>query len=709
MKRLVIAATAAVALLGGLLAAAPAAPAQAVGTTYYVDAAAGADTNSGTSESAPWKTLGKVNTLTPGPGTRILLKAGSTFTNQYLDLTGSGTASDPIVIGRYGTGAKPKIDFGNTAVGGEGFGVRVTNGSHWTISDLEITSGQHATSMRRNGILILGAGAGGGAFTGIRILNNDIHDVFGRDRRTGGINLHARQASATDPESTWDDVLIQGNTVDNVADTGIQTMTDAFLAGSSWTHMHDAFTNVVIRRNTVTRIHRDGILVRAGVGPLVEYNVTDRIGKYTDANTAVVTYLPAVSVVAAQWAYYTSGAVFQYNEASRTKRIDGDGQPWDFDVEVTDSVYQYNYSHDNEGGTLLMMDDTANNVFRYNISQNDLDRSGAAFSIPFGGGALAVYNNTFYRSAGQTGLLTTSNSAGVVTYTNNVFHNAASGAYAIGGGAVYSNNTFYGTNSSAAPHTGKLTSDPLLEAPGGATSIADAAAAYALGAGSPSRDSGTALGASGAAVASSSNGGVDFAGRLLYQGSGADRGAVEAAGAGAGAGAASVLASETFEAGGFGGWAAVSGSWTVGGAPGALRQSSLSGEAIASAGSASWTDYSVSARLAVATPDGNAGVLMRYADASNFLMLRLNLDTSALELYKRVAGTLTLVASQPVTVAPGQLVSLRADVRGSTVDGWVDGVRLISWTNPVTQLMAGKVGVRSAASAAVVDEVIVRG
>ncbi|MEV7692462.1 right-handed parallel beta-helix repeat-containing protein [Microbacterium sp. NPDC089189] len=693
-KRFIGAATAALALVIGLSVAVPASPAAAAGTTYYVDAAAGADTNAGTSESAPWKSLSMANALVHTPGTRILLKAGSTFTGQYLDLRGSGTAAEPIVVGRYGTGAKPKIDFGNTAVGGEGFGVRVTNGSHWTISDLEITSGQHTTSMRRNGILILGAGAGGGAFQGIRILNNDIHDIFGRDRRTGGINIHARRASAADPESTWDGVLIQGNTVDNVADTGIQTMTDALLDGSTWTRTHDAFSNVVIRRNTVTRIHRDGILVRAGVDPLIEYNTTDRIGKYTDANTAVVTYLPAVSVVAAQWAYYTSGAVFQYNEASRTRRIDGDGQPWDFDVEVSNSVYQYNYSHDNEGGTLLMMDDTSNNVFRYNISQNDLDRSGAAFSIPFGGGSLAVYNNVFYRSAGQTGLLTTSNSAGVATYTNNVFVNAASGTYAIGGGAVYANNTFFGANSSAAPHTGKLTSDPLLAAPGGATSIADAAAAYALGAGSPSRDAGASI---------ASNGGLDFAGRPLFAGAAPDRGAIEGAAGG-------ILSGETFETGGFGGWAPVTGAWTVGGVPGALRQGAVSGEAIASAGSTAWTDYSVSARMAVTTANGNAGLLARYTDSANFLMLRLNLATSKLELYTRVAGTLTLVASQSVSVAPGEIVSVRIDVRGTAVDGWVDGQKLLSWTNPSpTTLAAGKVGVRTAASGAVIDEVVVRG
>lgn len=112
-------------------------------------------------------------------------------------------------------------------MGGEGFGVRLRNVSYWEINNLEITSGQQPTDMRRNGVLVVGEGAGAGNFRHIYIRNLDIHDIFGTDRRTGGINVHARGAN-TAPESTWDDILIENNTIINVADTGIQTMTDAF-------------------------------------------------------------------------------------------------------------------------------------------------------------------------------------------------------------------------------------------------------------------------------------------------------------------------------------------------------------------------------------------------------------------------------------------------------------------------------------------------
>ncbi|XVQ08616.1 hypothetical protein ACQP1W_39600 [Spirillospora sp. CA-255316] len=485
-------------------------PAHAAGTTYYVDATGGSDAASGTSTRTPWRTLGKVNARTFGPADRVLLKSGGVWSGQYLDLHGSGSPGAPIVLGRYGTGAKPLIDFADTAVGGEGFGVRLKNVSHWEISDLEITSGEQPTDRRRSGVLVVGEGTGAGDFTHIHVTGMDIHDVFGTDRRTGGINFHAR-GTASQPESTWTDVLIEGNTVDNVADTGIQTMTDALL-NTTWAHDFDAFKNVVIRGNTVTRIHRDGILVRSGLAPLVEGNTTDLIGEST---TSTLPYLDDIDVVAAQWMYSTTDAVFQFNQAFRTRRLDGDGQPWDFDKMVYRSVYQYNYSQDNEGGTLLVMDQTDDNVFRYNISQNDKDLSVGVFHLTSGSGDLKVHNNVFYRSAGQRGQMTGA-STGKVSYTNNIFVNRGTGAYSLSGNATYDHNIFSGTNSGQPNDPHKIVASPRFVSPGGASGLSTAIA-YRLKPDSPGIDTGAAVPSPGA---------QDFFGTPLYQGA-PDRGAHE--------------------------------------------------------------------------------------------------------------------------------------------------------------------------------------
>jgi hypothetical protein len=77
-------------------------------TTYYVDAAAGLDTNSGISPSTAWKSVAKVNASTFQPGDQILFATGGIW-RETLTAPSSGTAGNPIVFGQYGTGSKPVI------------------------------------------------------------------------------------------------------------------------------------------------------------------------------------------------------------------------------------------------------------------------------------------------------------------------------------------------------------------------------------------------------------------------------------------------------------------------------------------------------------------------------------------------------------------------------------------------------------------------
>ena len=76
--------------------------------TYYVDAAGGDDANAGTSESAAWKTLGKVNASSFNPGDMILLRRGRRW-REELVVPSSGLSGSPIVFGAYGSGDKPLI------------------------------------------------------------------------------------------------------------------------------------------------------------------------------------------------------------------------------------------------------------------------------------------------------------------------------------------------------------------------------------------------------------------------------------------------------------------------------------------------------------------------------------------------------------------------------------------------------------------------
>jgi len=81
-----------------------AAPAGA--TTYYV-AAAGSDSNSGTSAGAAWQTIGKVNGTAFAAGDSVLFNRGDIWYGAALVVPSSGTSGSPITFGAYGSGANP--------------------------------------------------------------------------------------------------------------------------------------------------------------------------------------------------------------------------------------------------------------------------------------------------------------------------------------------------------------------------------------------------------------------------------------------------------------------------------------------------------------------------------------------------------------------------------------------------------------------------
>lgn len=76
--------------------------------TYYVDSVAGSDSNAGTSSSAPWRTIAKVNSTRFFAGDHILFKRGRMW-RELLEPSSSGEARSPIVIDAYGTGSTPIV------------------------------------------------------------------------------------------------------------------------------------------------------------------------------------------------------------------------------------------------------------------------------------------------------------------------------------------------------------------------------------------------------------------------------------------------------------------------------------------------------------------------------------------------------------------------------------------------------------------------
>ena len=98
------------------------------GQNFYISETTGNDSNNGLTPQTAWKTLAKMNESWSlvNPGDSVLLKRGDTFSYTTIRKTGegmlnvdlhkSGTASNYITIGAYGSGAKPII------TGGSGLG-----------------------------------------------------------------------------------------------------------------------------------------------------------------------------------------------------------------------------------------------------------------------------------------------------------------------------------------------------------------------------------------------------------------------------------------------------------------------------------------------------------------------------------------------------------------------------------------------------------
>jgi len=105
------------------------------------------------------------------------------------------------------------------------------------------------------------------------------------------------------------------------------------------------------------------------------------------------------------WAYSSNNIVIQYNKvygmgpAGAPAGSDWNG--YDLDGNVTNSVVQYNYSHDNFGSGYLayISGPWSGNVFRYNLLQND--GSGAALAGYQGTTADLAFYNTLFTSAPQ--------------------------------------------------------------------------------------------------------------------------------------------------------------------------------------------------------------------------------------------------------------------------------------------------------------------
>lgn len=84
------------------------------GTAYYISSSLGSDQNDGLSESTPWKSFDRIESMDLRPGDRVLLRRGDVW-HERLTVRGNGRKDAWIFIGSYGdtTDPKPEISLQN--------------------------------------------------------------------------------------------------------------------------------------------------------------------------------------------------------------------------------------------------------------------------------------------------------------------------------------------------------------------------------------------------------------------------------------------------------------------------------------------------------------------------------------------------------------------------------------------------------------------
>ena len=363
--------------------------------TFYVDARAGSDENDGLRESTSFRTVERVSAEVYQPGDTILFKRGATY-HGNLVIHARGSAESPVYVGAYGQGHMPKI----AAKGGTAITLKAV---YLTLDGLEVTN-----PLGPYGIRVLAFQ--GGANRGIRICRCYVHDInlaeeIGWKGYIGSGGIIAR---ADGPDPVWfENLMLCDNVIKNTSRMGI-TISNSW----GWRYYHENasyirnrfvddehgwYPNVgcQITGNTIDSTGGDSILVQCGKDTRIERNTV----YHANASTKEHAKIAMVAI----WTICTVNTVMQYNEVGYTKRPGADGEAFDADHAEVGCTIQYNYSHNNEGGFVLLcnqMGETAQKaIVRYNLSVNDGGHEDGA-CIQFIGPVLEtqIYNNTFWLS-----------------------------------------------------------------------------------------------------------------------------------------------------------------------------------------------------------------------------------------------------------------------------------------------------------------------
>ncbi|MGO4371741.1 DNRLRE domain-containing protein, partial [Paenibacillus sp. MCAF20] len=216
------------------------------------------------------------------------------------------------------------------------------------------------------------------------------------------------------------------------------------------------------------------------------------------------------------WVFAADNTIFQYNEVFGGKYGYNDGEAYDIDLYCNNTLFQYNYSHNNRGGFSLFMNGSTNSVFRYNVSVND----GSDAEIFYYGPSTAaeapeIYNNTIITGQNSnTKIFNAWNANATMKFYNNIIYGGKNVKFSnFAAKGSFANNSVYPPHildtNGPTTHPGLVTANPKISNPWVEVLGIENTNVYKLSSDSPLINAGKVI---------SNNGGKDYFGNVLTDG-----------------------------------------------------------------------------------------------------------------------------------------------------------------------------------------------
>ena len=348
-----------------------------VALTYYISPQ-GSDAQAGTTVGSAWRTIDRVNAATFQPGDRVLFEGGQTFVGS-IDLgKNAGTPEHPLVVSSYG---------GQAAViaSGTSFGLFAYNTAGIEVRRLTFWGDGVRTNTEQGINFFMDAPA-----TTLQYVRLDSLEV-------SGYHYSGIMVGSWNGTSGYSDVRITNCQTHANGEAGLASYAEALAAHHNWYVGNcQAFDNSGL--SDVTYTNTGSGIVMSGIDGVLVENCEAYHNGWLNANQSG----GPVGI----WGYCCNNLVIQHCEAHHNSSGTAhDGGGFDLDGGCTNSILQYNYSHDNGGPGYLLaqyydappMHDL---TIRYNVSENDGRQYSQGAIMVWSSGAnggiqrVLIHNNT---------------------------------------------------------------------------------------------------------------------------------------------------------------------------------------------------------------------------------------------------------------------------------------------------------------------------